>query len=48
MICLVLTEGNLNDCSIGIWGNGYAEDQSKFSIEAEALAPTNTSENSNA
>ena len=23
-ICLVLTEGNLNDCSLGVWGNGYA------------------------
>ena len=25
-ICLVLTEGNLNDCSLGVWGNGYAAD----------------------
>lgn len=24
IICLVVTEGNLNICSAGIWGNGYS------------------------
>jgi len=47
-ICLVLTEGNLNDCSLGVWGNGYAEDQTKFDITAEEQAPDNTTENSGA
>ena len=47
-ICLVLTEGNLNDCSMGIWGNGYATDQTKFETSAEAAAPTDTSANNSA
>jgi hypothetical protein len=47
-ICLVLTEGNLDECSLGVWGNGYAEDQTKFSTEAAAVAPDATAENSNA
>ena len=42
-ICLVLTEGNLNDCSLGVWGNGYAADQTKFSTEAAPVDPTTTS-----
>ena len=48
MICLILTEGNLNDCSLGIWGNAYAADDTKFSIIAEPVEPTNTTENSTA
>uniref|UniRef100_A0A7S3IGE2 Uncharacterized protein n=1 Tax=Strombidium inclinatum TaxID=197538 RepID=A0A7S3IGE2_9SPIT len=26
LICLYMTEGNLNTCSIGLWGNGYKDD----------------------
>ena len=24
-ICIFMTEGNLDSCSLGIWGNGYTE-----------------------
>ena len=24
-ICIYMTEGNLNTCSLGIWGNGYTD-----------------------
>ena len=47
-ICLVLTEGNLNDCSLGVWGNGYAADQTKFDITAEEAPPNDTAANSDA
>lgn len=47
-ICLVLTEGNLNDCSLGVWGNGYAADQTKFDITAEEQAPDGSAENAGA
>ena len=30
LMCLIVSDGNLNDCTFGIWGNGYSLDQSKF------------------
>jgi len=47
-ICLVLTEGNLNDCSLGVWGNAYSEDTEKFDTEAEEQAPNDTADNAGA
>ena len=47
MICLWLSDGNLNTCSMGIWGNGYAQDQSKFAdgtqTDTAPVTPTNDS-----
>ena len=48
MICIVLTEGNLNECSLGVWGNGYAKDSSKFSMEGYSAPPDDSSVNSGA
>lgn len=43
LICLWITNGNLNTCSMGVWGNGYAADQSKFE-EKNADGTTKTTE----
>lgn len=35
MLCLIFSSGDLNECSLGIWGNGYTENPSKFQTYTE-------------